>query len=146
MKSMKLFVGLVAAVALSTGCGGSYAEDACERAQSISKEMADTMEACMPELGDEGEVTDAEMEACVESMESCSEEEVETALDWMDCYANTFSCEALEDPDAAQDALDAMAACDAKYDMSDLSLGCQNAVDVEASPTVRKAMQLKARQ
>jgi hypothetical protein len=146
MKTMKLFVGLAAAIALSTGCGGNYAEDACDRVASMSKNMADEMSSCMPELEGEGEYTEAEMKACVNSMEACTEDEVDTAVNWLDCYFDTFSCEAIEDEEAAEDALAAMAACDARYDIEDLSAACLNAVNEESNPNVRKALQLKARQ
>jgi hypothetical protein len=143
MKSMKLWMGLAVAVALGTGCGGNYAEEACERAENISKEANERLSACLP---DSGEGDEADMEACVEGLEQCSEEDVETALDWLDCSMSAFTCEAFENEDAANEALEKMAACDAKYDIDSISASCQSAIDEEQSPAVRKAMQLRKRQ
>lgn len=141
MKSMKLFVGLAAVVALSTGCGGSYAEDACDRLKTANDDAAERMDACIAA----GEDTSFDTEVCLESLEQCSEENAKQTSDFLACVVDATTCSSFDsDDEPTESYIDQILDCEDEHNPSSSCLEELNMLSGQrATQAVRKALQVR---
>jgi hypothetical protein len=144
MKSMKLWMGLTAAVMMTTGCGSdSPSESACGRIADSTDDTANRLEACFGG-GAEAEST-FDQSACTTALEKCSDGEAEKVASYFDCSFDALTCDSLFGDEADMDAyLDKVLACAQQYNPSATCVGYLDDVDFGANGAARKAMLLKA--
>lgn len=144
MKSMKLWMGLAAAVMMATGCGSdSPSESACGRIAESTEDAADRLAACFGG-GADAESTFNEGQ-CVTALEKCSDGDAEKVASYFDCSFDALTCDSLFGDEADADAyMDKVMACATRYSPSATCVGYLDDVDFGANAAARKAMLLKA--
>ncbi|RKH31039.1 hypothetical protein [Corallococcus sicarius] len=85
----KIMIGLAALASLTlTACGGSVCDDLEDSANTLS----DKAEKCGFEQPDNDEVTDADREACEESVKSCTDDDKTKIDSFVDCVNDIKEC------------------------------------------------------
>lgn len=138
MRSMKLFVGVAAALALGTGCGGGVtAEEACDQMEESLNDVETRMSSC---LGGEDVFGQFDTAACVEAAEACSDEDRENVVAQIDCAFGLFTCEAFETEAAMAEMMAKAEQCEKDHPVSASCSG----PDVGVQSVTRRAMQLRS--
>ncbi|RKH08432.1 hypothetical protein D7Y13_37920 [Corallococcus praedator] len=102
----KFLFGLAAMASLSlTACGGSL----CDDSQDVADDLFDKAEACGVTTTKPPEPTDAQKEACEESLDACSDSDKDKVGEWFSCLKDAEGCDdkTLAEQEAYNDRLEA---------------------------------------
>ncbi|RKG72187.1 hypothetical protein [Corallococcus terminator] len=94
---MKKFLIGLAAMASLTACGGNL----CDDSQDVANDLYEKAEACGLTVTKPTDPTDAEIEACEEALEACSDSDKDKVDAWLSCVKDAEGC---DDKTAAEQA------------------------------------------
>jgi hypothetical protein len=142
MRSMKLWMSLVALSAVAAGCGGSPSEKACDSLESSLNDLSKKIADCTGAKSD-GAV-DFDTKSCVQAMDKCADGEAKKVADYFECSLDALTCTDLtSDDDSAYAAK--VQACADKYKPSAACVQNLDDVNVGGNAAAREALrQLKS--
>ncbi|RYZ34416.1 MAG: hypothetical protein EOO71_39080 [Myxococcaceae bacterium] len=85
---MKKFLIGLAAMASLTACGGNL----CDDSEDVANDLFEKSEACGLQVTEPTEPTDAQRDACKESLEACSDSDKDKVDAWFSCIKDVKGC------------------------------------------------------